>query len=64
VNLISLRLPRAKAGPSLGSVIHAINTGVYEIDQVNVKLILLNLKENMVSAGFFALPELAFGFGS
>jgi hypothetical protein len=44
-------------------VIHAINTGVYEIDRVNVKLILLNLKENMVSAGF-ALPELAFSCDS
>jgi hypothetical protein len=33
-------------------VIHAINSGVYEINQVKVKLILLNLKESMVSAGF------------
>jgi len=43
--LISLRLPRAKADPSIGSVIHAINMGVYEISYMSVNPNLLKLKK-------------------
>jgi hypothetical protein len=36
-------------------VIHAINFGVYEINHLGVNLNLLNLKENMATAGRYLL---------